>query len=131
MHLCSHRCRLLQTSPPCGWTVRSVLAVLAALLYTADVILVILLQQADMYLDVLADSCAVLGWLVHFSAIMVLQRSAFRRTRGPLLLALLVLLSVPNVIITYIDCRHPITFFDLLFANFKVNRSDVAFCKLN
>lgn len=91
---------LVQTSPPCGWILRLVSALLAALLFTVDVILVSLLQQADMYLDVLADSCAVLAWLVHFSAITVLQRTAFRRTRGPPLLLLLVLLSVPNVVIT-------------------------------
>lgn len=94
------RCSLLQTSPPCGWTLRLVSALLAALLFTADVILVSVLQQADMYLDVLADSCAILAWLVHFSAITVLQRTAFRRTRGPPLLLLLVLLSVPNLVIT-------------------------------
>lgn len=91
---------LLQTSPPCGWTLRWVCALLAALLFTADVVLVSLLQRADLYLDVLADCCAVLAWLVHFSAIAVLQRTAFRRTRGPPLLLLLVLLSVPNLVIT-------------------------------
>lgn len=98
--LLPHRCSLLQTYAPCGWTLRSVSAVLAALLFTADVVLVSLLQQEDMYLDVLADSCAILGWLVHFSATVVLQRTAFRRTRGPPLLLLLVLLSVPNAVIT-------------------------------
>uniref|UniRef100_A0A669B340 ATP-binding cassette sub-family C member 10 n=1 Tax=Oreochromis niloticus TaxID=8128 RepID=A0A669B340_ORENI len=83
---------LLCTSPPCGWTLRLVSALLAALLYTADVILVSVLQQGDMYLDVLADSCAILAWLVHFSVITVLQRTVFKRTRGPTLLLLLVLL---------------------------------------
>nr|XP_033480550.1 multidrug resistance-associated protein 7 [Epinephelus lanceolatus]XP_033480551.1 multidrug resistance-associated protein 7 [Epinephelus lanceolatus] len=94
------RCGLLHTSPPCGWTLRWVSALLAVLLFAADVVVVSLLQQADLYLDVLADSCAILAWLVHFSTIMVLQRTAFRRTRGPLLLLLLVLLSVPNLVIT-------------------------------
>nr|XP_046230865.1 ATP-binding cassette sub-family C member 10 [Scatophagus argus]XP_046230873.1 ATP-binding cassette sub-family C member 10 [Scatophagus argus] len=91
---------LHRTSPPCGWTLRSASALLAALLFAADVVLVSLLQQDDMFLDVLADSCAILAWLVHFSAITVLQRTVFRRTRGPTLLLLLVLLSVPNVVIT-------------------------------
>lgn len=94
------RCSLLQTSPPCGWTLRLVSALLAALLFTADVVLVSVLQQGDMYLDLLTDSCAVLAWLVHFTAMTVLQKSAFRRTRGPPLLLLLVLLSVPNLVIT-------------------------------
>lgn len=95
-----HRSSLLQTSAPCGWTLRSVSALLAALLFAADVVLVSLLQQDDMYLDILADGCAILAWLVHFSTITVLQRTAFRRTRGPPLLLLLVLLSVPNAVIT-------------------------------
>lgn len=94
------RCSLFQTAPPCGWRLRLVSALLAALLFTADVVVVSLLQQADMYLDVFADGCAILAWLVHFSAVAVLQSTAFRRTRGPPLLLLLVLLSVPNVVIT-------------------------------
>uniref|UniRef100_A0A4W6DWB2 ATP-binding cassette, sub-family C (CFTR/MRP), member 10 n=1 Tax=Lates calcarifer TaxID=8187 RepID=A0A4W6DWB2_LATCA len=93
-------CYLSMTSPPCGWTLRLVSALLAALLFTADVVLVSVLQQGDMYLDLLTDSCAVLAWLVHFTAMTVLQKSAFRRTRGPPLLLLLVLLSVPNLVIT-------------------------------
>ncbi|XP_034455993.1 multidrug resistance-associated protein 7 [Hippoglossus hippoglossus] len=96
------RCSLLQTSPPCGWTLRLVSALLAALLFTADVILVSVLQQGDMYLDLLTDSCAILAWLVHLGAIAALQKTAFRRTRGPLLLLLLVLLSIPNLAITLI-----------------------------
>uniref|UniRef100_A0A7N8XRB5 ATP-binding cassette, sub-family C (CFTR/MRP), member 10 n=1 Tax=Mastacembelus armatus TaxID=205130 RepID=A0A7N8XRB5_9TELE len=72
-----------------------------------------------MYLDVLADSCAILAWLVHVSAIAVLQKSALRRTRGPLLLLLLVLLSVPNLVITlmiysdnqeYLNITEPLGF---------------------
>uniref|UniRef100_A0A672ZF74 ATP-binding cassette, sub-family C (CFTR/MRP), member 10 n=1 Tax=Sphaeramia orbicularis TaxID=375764 RepID=A0A672ZF74_9TELE len=105
------------SSPPCGWTLRLVSALLAVLFFTADVIVVSLLRQADMYLDVLADGCAILAWIVHFSAIAVLQRTAFRRTRGPLLLLLLVLLSVPNLVITlmvycntegYLDLTEPL-----------------------
>ncbi|XP_038567664.1 multidrug resistance-associated protein 7 isoform X1 [Micropterus salmoides] len=116
-YLSMARSSLLQTSPPCGWTLRLVSTLLAALLFTADVILVSLLQQADVYLDVLADSCAILAWLVHFSAIAVLQRTAFRRTRGPPLLLLLVLLSVPNLVVTlmincfnqeYLNLREPL-----------------------
>uniref|UniRef100_A0A8C5GMG5 ATP-binding cassette, sub-family C (CFTR/MRP), member 10 n=1 Tax=Gouania willdenowi TaxID=441366 RepID=A0A8C5GMG5_GOUWI len=94
------RSSLLQTSPPCGWTIRLVSTVLAACLYTADITLVGILQQKDMYLDILADGCAIVAWLVHLSTISVLQRTVYRRTRGPPLLPLLVLLLVPNLIIT-------------------------------
>lgn len=76
---------------------------LAALLFTADVVLVSLIQQGDMFLDVLADCCAVLAWLVHFSTMVVLQKTAFRRTRGPPLLFVLVLLSVPNTVVTILS----------------------------
>ncbi|XP_070712711.1 ATP-binding cassette sub-family C member 10 [Pempheris klunzingeri] len=107
------RCSVLQASPPCGWTLRWASALLVALLFAADVILVGLLQQADVYLDVLADSCAVLAWLVHFSAITVLQRTAFRRTRGPPLLLLLVLLSVPNLAVTLMTYCHNQEYFNL------------------
>uniref|UniRef100_A0A3Q1JDU2 Uncharacterized protein n=1 Tax=Anabas testudineus TaxID=64144 RepID=A0A3Q1JDU2_ANATE len=113
---------LLHTSPPCGWTLRLGSTLLAALLFTADVILVSILQQGDMYLDVLADCCAILAWLVHFSAITVLQKSAFRRTRGPPLLLLLVLLSVPNIVITltiYCNNQECLNLTDLVkFARF-------------
>uniref|UniRef100_A0A096MFK9 ATP-binding cassette sub-family C member 10 n=1 Tax=Poecilia formosa TaxID=48698 RepID=A0A096MFK9_POEFO len=99
-YLSMARSDLLQRSAPCGWTLRLVSALLAALLFTADAILVGVLQQADMYLDVLADGSALLAWLVHCSAIAVLLRSSFRRTRGPLLLLAITLLLVPNIIIT-------------------------------
>uniref|UniRef100_A0A7N8YRJ2 ATP-binding cassette, sub-family C (CFTR/MRP), member 10 n=1 Tax=Mastacembelus armatus TaxID=205130 RepID=A0A7N8YRJ2_9TELE len=113
------RCSLLQASPAWGWTLRLVSALLVVLLFAVDVIVVSVLQQGDMYLDVLADSCAILAWLVHVSAIAVLQKSALRRTRGPLLLLLLVLLSVPNLVITlmiysdnqeYLNITEPLGF---------------------
>ncbi|XP_054459670.1 ATP-binding cassette sub-family C member 10 [Anoplopoma fimbria] len=117
---------LLQTSPPCGWTLRWVSALLAVLLFAADVVLVSLLQQADLYLDVLADSCAILGWLVHLAAVTVLQRTAFIRTRGPPLLLLLVLLSVPNLVVTlmiycddleYLNLAEPLQFARFVLAS--------------
>lgn len=120
------RCSLLHTCPPCGWTLRLVSALLASLLFTADVVLVSLLQQGDLYLDVLADGCAILAWLVHFNVITVLQRTAYRRTRGPPLLLLLVLLSVPNLVITlmvycddeeYLNLSKPLTFTRFVLAS--------------
>lgn len=72
-------------------------------------VLVSLIQQRDMYLDVLADCCAVLAWLLHFGAVVALQKSVFRRKRGPPLLPVLVLLSAPNTVVTivgYSDIRE-------------------------
>uniref|UniRef100_A0A8C2WI91 ATP-binding cassette, sub-family C (CFTR/MRP), member 10 n=1 Tax=Cyclopterus lumpus TaxID=8103 RepID=A0A8C2WI91_CYCLU len=113
---------LLQTTPPRGWTLRQVATLLAALLFVADAVLAILLRRADLYPDLLADGCAALAWLVHFGAVTALQRSTFRRTRGPPLLLPLVLLSVPNLVVTlvaYGDHRgHPDPARPLEFARF-------------
>lgn len=89
-----------QTPPPCGWTLRLASSLLMALLFTADIVLVSVLQQGDMYLDILTDSCAVLAWLVHGAAIKVLQKTGFRRTRGPTLLLVMTLLLVPTLVFT-------------------------------
>uniref|UniRef100_A0A3Q2NT33 ATP-binding cassette sub-family C member 10 n=1 Tax=Fundulus heteroclitus TaxID=8078 RepID=A0A3Q2NT33_FUNHE len=94
------RSNFLQTSAPCGWTLRLVSAALAVLLFTADMVLVGVLQQGDMYLDILADGWALLAWLVHCGAIGVLLRTSFRRSRGPPLLLATMLLLVPNIVIT-------------------------------
>ncbi|MEQ2262443.1 hypothetical protein XENORESO_012119 [Xenotaenia resolanae] len=94
------RSNLLHTDAPCGWTVRLVSALLVVLLFTADAILAGVLQQGDMYLDILADSWAILAWLVHCSAIAVFLRTSFRRTRGPPLLLAITLLLVPNIVLT-------------------------------
>uniref|UniRef100_A0AAQ4QG79 ATP-binding cassette, sub-family C (CFTR/MRP), member 10 n=1 Tax=Gasterosteus aculeatus aculeatus TaxID=481459 RepID=A0AAQ4QG79_GASAC len=105
-YLGAARCDPLRAPPPCGWTLRRVAALLAALLFAADVVLAGLLRRADLYLDALADGCAVLAWLVHLGAVTVLQRTASRRTRGPPLLPLLVLLSVPNLVVTLVTLCH-------------------------
>ncbi|XP_063740570.1 ATP-binding cassette sub-family C member 10 [Eleginops maclovinus] len=125
-YLSMQSCAPPQTSAPCGWTLRWIAALLAALLFSADVVLVSFLQQDDLFLDVLADGCAILAWLVHFSALTVIQRTAFRRTRGPPLLLLLVLLSIPNLVITlliscdnqeYLNLAEPLEFARFVLAS--------------
>ncbi|KAM3842095.1 ATP-binding cassette sub-family C member 10-like [Diretmus argenteus] len=99
------RCSLLQTSS-WGWRLRQASALLLVLLFSGDMVLTGLLHQGDVYLDVLADGCAILAWLVHFSTATVLQRSG---TRGPPTLLLLVLLCVPNLVLTlvsYVSCQE-------------------------
>uniref|UniRef100_A0A8C6NTH4 ATP-binding cassette, sub-family C (CFTR/MRP), member 10 n=1 Tax=Nothobranchius furzeri TaxID=105023 RepID=A0A8C6NTH4_NOTFU len=98
----------LHTSPPCGWTLRLVTALLVVVLFVIDLSLVGALQQPDMYLDILMDSCGVLAWMVHGSAIAVLMKTRFRRTRGPQLLLITTLLLVPNLVINLVICcnRH-------------------------
>uniref|UniRef100_A0A8C8GKH1 ATP-binding cassette sub-family B member 6 n=1 Tax=Oncorhynchus tshawytscha TaxID=74940 RepID=A0A8C8GKH1_ONCTS len=109
-----HRCSLLWSSPPCGWGLRVASALLVTLLFVVDLVLVVLLHRGDMYLDVLADGCAVLAWLVHFGALLVLQRSIYRRTRGPSVLLLLVLLPIPNLVITLLAYAQEATYLDLV-----------------
>uniref|UniRef100_A0A8C8IQ86 ATP-binding cassette sub-family B member 6 n=1 Tax=Oncorhynchus tshawytscha TaxID=74940 RepID=A0A8C8IQ86_ONCTS len=89
-------------------------ALLVTLLFVVDLVLVVLLHRGDMYLDVLADGCAVLAWLVHFGALLVLQRSIYRRTRGPSVLLLLVLLPIPNLVITLLAYAQEATYLDLV-----------------
>uniref|UniRef100_A0A8C7D0Y3 ATP-binding cassette, sub-family C (CFTR/MRP), member 10 n=1 Tax=Oncorhynchus kisutch TaxID=8019 RepID=A0A8C7D0Y3_ONCKI len=104
---------LLRPSPPCGWGLRVASALLVALLFVGDLVLVALLHRGDMYLDVLADGCAVLAWLVHFGALLVLQRSIHRRTRGPSMLLLLVLLPIPNLVVILLAYARDSTYLDL------------------
>uniref|UniRef100_A0A673X4S4 ATP-binding cassette sub-family C member 10 n=1 Tax=Salmo trutta TaxID=8032 RepID=A0A673X4S4_SALTR len=92
---------------------RLVSALLVALFFVGDLVLVALLHRGDMYLDVLADGCAILSWLVHFGALLVLQRSIHRRTRGPSLLLLLVLLPIPNLVVTLLAYAQDTTYLDL------------------
>ncbi|KAK1887020.1 Syntaxin-binding protein 5 [Dissostichus eleginoides] len=42
----------------------------------SDLLLVVLLQRDLLLLDLLSDGCSILAWLVHFSALMVLQRTS-------------------------------------------------------
>lgn len=100
------RCGVLQSCPPCGWTLRMASALLLVLLLAADVLLVSLLQQAHLYLDVLADSCGVLAWLLHVAALQLLLNTSYRRTRGPPALLLTVLLLVPNLVLTLMIFCH-------------------------
>ncbi|KAJ8001994.1 hypothetical protein DPEC_G00175190 [Dallia pectoralis] len=112
-YLSVQRCSLVRSSPPCGWGFRVASALLVALLFLGDLILVALLHQGDMFLDVLADGCAILAWLVHFGALLVLQGSIYRRTRGPCMLLVLVLLPLPNLVITLLAYAQDATYLDL------------------
>uniref|UniRef100_A0A8C1YN95 ATP-binding cassette sub-family C member 10 n=1 Tax=Cyprinus carpio TaxID=7962 RepID=A0A8C1YN95_CYPCA len=85
------------SSLPIGWSFRATSTLLMALLFIGDLVLVFELGAPDVYLDVLADGCGVLAWLVHFGAVLALQRSMYRRTRGPALLPVLLMLSIPNL----------------------------------
>uniref|UniRef100_A0A4W5RYK3 ATP-binding cassette sub-family B member 6 n=1 Tax=Hucho hucho TaxID=62062 RepID=A0A4W5RYK3_9TELE len=112
-YLSTQRCSVLRYSLPCGWGLRVASALLVTLLYVVDLVLVVLLHQGDMYLDVLADGCAVLAWLVHFRALLVLQRSIYRRTSGPSVLLLLVILPIPNLVVSLLAYTQDAIYPDL------------------
>ena len=86
-----------------GWTLRLASALLVVLLFAGDLVLAGLQRQVHLYLDCLADGCALLAWLLHLAASLALQVSAvWSHRRGPTLLVLLVLLSVPNLVVTLV-----------------------------
>ncbi|XP_056590358.1 ATP-binding cassette sub-family C member 10 [Triplophysa dalaica] len=103
----------IASSLPIGWGFRSASALLLALLFVADLVLVFELQAPDKYLDVLADGCGVLAWLVHFGALLAFQRSIYRRTRGPAALPVLVVLSIPNLAFTLAVYIQEHVYFDI------------------
>ncbi|XP_071662262.1 ATP-binding cassette sub-family C member 10 isoform X6 [Patagioenas fasciata] len=89
---------------PCrpGWGCRITASFVLAGLFLADTIPATISQQelGPVYLEVLANGTAALTWLVHGLALLILFRSIHSSTRGPVALALLVLLSLPSFIIT-------------------------------
>lgn len=114
-----------QSSSAWGWGVRGASALLVALLFLADLVVVVLLHQGDMYLDILADGCAVLAWLVHSGAVLILQRSIHRRSRGPSVLMILAVLPLPNFVVTLVTYAQDGTYLDLE-EPFKVTRLALA-----
>lgn len=92
-----YRLTHIASSLPIGWGFRTTSTVLLALFFFGDLVLVFELQAPDVYLDVLADGCGILAWMVHFGAVLALQRTMYRRTRGPAVLPLLLILSIPNL----------------------------------
>ncbi|XP_046714407.1 ATP-binding cassette sub-family C member 10, partial [Silurus meridionalis] len=101
-YLSAPRLRSTLPSLPVGWIFRSVAALLQVFVFITDLGLVFALHQRDLYVNVLADGCGVVAWLVHFWAVLSLQRSAHRRTRGPPFFLILALLPAPNVVFTLI-----------------------------
>ncbi|XP_076880787.1 ATP-binding cassette sub-family C member 10 [Brachyhypopomus gauderio] len=116
---------LIYTPLPVGWILRAVSAFLLVIFFCGDLVLVFELQQQDIYLDILADTCGTVAWLVHLGAILALQRSVYRRTRGPPLFVVLALLPVPNLAFTltayiqdgnYLSALHPLKMVRLALA---------------
>ncbi|KAG5855049.1 hypothetical protein ANANG_G00044780 [Anguilla anguilla] len=117
-YLSAHRYSSPNVPSSCSWSWRMAIALLVALFFIVDVVMVILLNQPIMYLNILADGCGILAWFVHFGALAFLQQ--FNCTgpgnRGPLTLLVLAILPAPSLTInlvnfckdsTYLDISHP------------------------
>ncbi|KAM6280160.1 ATP-binding cassette sub-family C member 10 isoform 2-T2 [Porphyrio hochstetteri] len=91
---------------PCrpGWACRITASFILAGLFLADTIPATVFQQdlGPVYLEVLANGTAALTWLTHGLALLMLFRSIHGSTRGPTVLALLVLLPLSSFIITLV-----------------------------
>ncbi|XP_072516288.1 ATP-binding cassette sub-family C member 10 [Salminus brasiliensis] len=83
-----------------GWNLRAASALLLLLLFIGDLVLALELHEQSIYLDILTNGCGIIAWLVHFGAVLALQSSAYRRTRGPPLFAVLAVLPVPYLAFT-------------------------------
>ncbi|XP_053917428.1 ATP-binding cassette sub-family C member 10 isoform X2 [Cuculus canorus] len=91
---------------PCrtGWGFRITASFVLAGLFLADIIPATISHQelGPVYLEVLANGIAILTWLTHGLALLMLFRSFHSSTRGPVVLALLTLLPLPSFIITLV-----------------------------
>ncbi|XP_066504379.1 ATP-binding cassette sub-family C member 10 isoform X2 [Hoplias malabaricus] len=129
----------LGSTPPSlaiGWNLRAACALLLVLLFIADLVLALEIQQKAIYLDVLSDGCGIIAWLVHFLAVLVLQRSVYRRTRGPPLFVILAILLIPNLAFTiaayvqdgeYLNTTYP---WHVVRLSFTVTRAALIFLYL-
>uniref|UniRef100_A0A8C9WQX2 ATP-binding cassette, sub-family C (CFTR/MRP), member 10 n=1 Tax=Scleropages formosus TaxID=113540 RepID=A0A8C9WQX2_SCLFO len=103
------RCSRITSSTSYGWGIRIVVAFLMAVLFVLDVVIVGLLHLPTMYLDILADGCATLGWSVHFMSLVVLQKSVYSATRGPVCLLILAIMPVFTLTVTMVSyCQDSI-----------------------
>ncbi|XP_023680821.2 ATP-binding cassette sub-family C member 10 [Paramormyrops kingsleyae] len=118
-YLSTPRCRRLCSPTFCGWGCRTFVSFLMAALFLCDVVIVSLLSPVTMYLDILADGSAIIAWFVHFGALVVLQKSVYAVTRGPLTLLVLAIMPLFTLSISmiaycmdpmYVDLSHPLRF---------------------
>ncbi|MBN3297038.1 MRP7 protein, partial [Amia calva] len=107
------RSRLFLDFQSCGWSCRVAMAVLMVLLFIADLAVLPLLHQPSLYLDVLADGIAIVAWVVHCGALVVLRRSAYRVSRGPFTLLVLAVLPAAALIITLVSYCRDSSYLDL------------------
>ncbi|XP_019356117.1 ATP-binding cassette sub-family C member 10 isoform X1 [Alligator mississippiensis] len=97
-----------------GWKCRIAASFILAGLPILDIIPAVMSQQqlGPLYLEVLASGIALLAWLTHTLALLMLYRSVYGFSRGPAAMALLTLLPIPGFVITLVwHCQHEIVWF--------------------
>ncbi|XP_067399218.1 ATP-binding cassette sub-family C member 10 isoform X3 [Emydura macquarii macquarii] len=86
-----------------GWKCRIVASFILTGLPILDIAAAIFQQElGTLYLEVLANGIAMLAWLTHSLALLMLYRSTYGSSRGPAAMVFLVLLPVPALIITLV-----------------------------
>uniref|UniRef100_A0A8C0J445 ATP-binding cassette sub-family C member 10 n=1 Tax=Chelonoidis abingdonii TaxID=106734 RepID=A0A8C0J445_CHEAB len=87
-----------------GWKCRIAASFILTGLSILDIISAAITQQelGTLYLVVLASGIALLAWLTHSLALLMLYRSTYGSSRGPAAMALLALFPVPALIITLV-----------------------------
>ncbi|XP_043917025.1 ATP-binding cassette sub-family C member 10 [Protopterus annectens] len=84
------------------WRCRIIASFLVSMLSLVDLITVLVIFDTNVYVEVLADSVCLLAWIVHGLALIILYRSVYRISRGPVVLAVMVLLPAPALVITLV-----------------------------
>nr|XP_048699540.1 ATP-binding cassette sub-family C member 10 isoform X3 [Caretta caretta] len=87
-----------------GWKCRIAASFVLTGLPILDIISAAITQQelGTLYLVVLASGIALLAWLTHSLALLMLYRSTYGSSRGPAAIVLLALFPVPALIITLV-----------------------------
>uniref|UniRef100_A0A8C3SU25 ABC-type xenobiotic transporter n=4 Tax=Chelydra serpentina TaxID=8475 RepID=A0A8C3SU25_CHESE len=92
-----------------GWKCRIAASFILTGLPILDIISAAITQQelGTLYLVVLASGIALLAWLTHSLALLMLYRSTYGSSRGPAAMVLLALFPVPALIITLVwHCQN-------------------------
>ncbi|KAM4693780.1 ATP-binding cassette sub-family C member 10 isoform 1-T2 [Discoglossus pictus] len=93
--------RCVSNLPSSAWICRIVVSFLLVALSLVDLVLgAVFTRDISTSLEVLSGGVSCLSWLTHFWTLLMLRHSRYSGSRGPISLALLVLLPVPNLVIT-------------------------------
>nr|XP_025044578.1 multidrug resistance-associated protein 7 [Pelodiscus sinensis] len=89
-----------------GWKCRITASFMLTVLPILGIISAAISQQelGTLYLTVMTNGIAMLAWLTHSLALLMLYRSTYGSSRGPAAMVLLALFPIPALIITLVWC---------------------------